>query len=506
MKKFDKIFKKVIFLFGILIVIKSYAAITSDNDGSVFISNAEFDALKSTFQGQLDNYFQNIDSKIDNAIASYLSGIKVTTEETGTLDLYRWMKNFSADEIYYNWKATDALFNEKNYIMAYWSICGNLFFTAARYHPADIIDTYTGTYTYKTGKESNLVARYVKNGSKSYLTTFEKDLSTQDTSTIIFYYDGFYFGGAFTSVKVSIEKDFPTDATTDTSAYSGTNVILMAHGTSKTSSGSEGTKYAYGMGFPGTQTWAYGYYTIAEKQYTPKYLTATKTRNSNTKGYNYCAKFPIQTTTSLAYTGAGLTKSQILTYRAASDVSSEEDLWTYNIMAGQAYTRRIHTLTGPPPKHWTVSNDFSIEKDRYYIPKVEVVDYSNVYDNWVRENYGVDNSLTGPAPLYKSSKAGALEFQVMPSVEGKFYITTNPELNIYNSSLYTSTNLVSFKAALSESGLNTASSALNYKSSAKTYFLLETEAGKNYFIFFVPTTTNDVYIVPEQNYLFKNSK
>ena len=54
----------------------------SDNDGSAFITKAEFDSLKNDFQTQIDQYNTSIDSKIDGAIASYLAGIRVskTTE------------------------------------------------------------------------------------------------------------------------------------------------------------------------------------------------------------------------------------------------------------------------------------------------------------------------------------------------------------------------------------------------------------------------------------------
>ena len=48
-----------------------------DNDGSAFITKAEFDSLKNNFQSQIDAYNVAIDSKIDNAISSYLAGIKV---------------------------------------------------------------------------------------------------------------------------------------------------------------------------------------------------------------------------------------------------------------------------------------------------------------------------------------------------------------------------------------------------------------------------------------------
>lgn len=53
-----------------------FAAVVSDNDGSAFITKAEFDSLKNAFQAQIDQYNTSIDSKIDGAIAAYLAGIK----------------------------------------------------------------------------------------------------------------------------------------------------------------------------------------------------------------------------------------------------------------------------------------------------------------------------------------------------------------------------------------------------------------------------------------------
>ena len=54
----------------------------SDNDGSAFITKAEFDSLKNNFQSQLDAYNTSIDSKIDSAIASYLAGVDVGKSRT----------------------------------------------------------------------------------------------------------------------------------------------------------------------------------------------------------------------------------------------------------------------------------------------------------------------------------------------------------------------------------------------------------------------------------------
>ena len=64
----------------ILLNIESFAAVVSDNDGSAFITKAEFDSIKNDFQAQIDNYNTSIDAKIDGAIAAYLAGVKLTTK------------------------------------------------------------------------------------------------------------------------------------------------------------------------------------------------------------------------------------------------------------------------------------------------------------------------------------------------------------------------------------------------------------------------------------------
>ena len=95
--------KRITVLFMVLIfTLNSFAAIVSDNDGAAFITKAEFDSLKNNFQTQIDSYNNSIDSKIDGAIAAYLSGISVTKtqiltniyENSGGKDI-KWV-NFSS--------------------------------------------------------------------------------------------------------------------------------------------------------------------------------------------------------------------------------------------------------------------------------------------------------------------------------------------------------------------------------------------------------------------------
>ena len=84
MRKSTNILKRALALFlVVLICIESFAAVVSDNDGSAFITKAEFDSLKNNFQSQLDTQNSQIDSKIDSAISGYQAGITVNKKVSG---------------------------------------------------------------------------------------------------------------------------------------------------------------------------------------------------------------------------------------------------------------------------------------------------------------------------------------------------------------------------------------------------------------------------------------
>ena len=81
----SRVIKKIlsIIVLSFLCFETTFAVVVSDNDGAAFITKGEFDTLKSNFQNQLNQYNTNIDAKIDQAISSYLAGIK--TEKTSEL-------------------------------------------------------------------------------------------------------------------------------------------------------------------------------------------------------------------------------------------------------------------------------------------------------------------------------------------------------------------------------------------------------------------------------------
>lgn len=74
----------IIALFFIYSAILNYAAIISDNDGSAFVTKAEFEGLKKSFDEQINNYNLSIDRKIDGSIASYIAGLNLRKKQKRT--------------------------------------------------------------------------------------------------------------------------------------------------------------------------------------------------------------------------------------------------------------------------------------------------------------------------------------------------------------------------------------------------------------------------------------
>ena len=57
MRKSTRIVKRLLALFLVVLMsINTFGAVVSDNDGSAFITKAEFDSLKNDFQSQINNY------------------------------------------------------------------------------------------------------------------------------------------------------------------------------------------------------------------------------------------------------------------------------------------------------------------------------------------------------------------------------------------------------------------------------------------------------------------
>lgn len=97
-RKKYKIYRIMVIILIFLYSLTSFSAIVQNNDGSAFVTKAEFDTLKSSFQAQIDVFNQSIDSKIDDAIAAYLRGIVISKEMQLSSMINQANTSFS-----YNW-------------------------------------------------------------------------------------------------------------------------------------------------------------------------------------------------------------------------------------------------------------------------------------------------------------------------------------------------------------------------------------------------------------------
>ena len=75
MKNFFKTPKRILSILLVLLMCSNSYAAVGGNDGSAFVTKAEFDALVNTFNEQMDNYEDALESKIDGAIANYLASL-----------------------------------------------------------------------------------------------------------------------------------------------------------------------------------------------------------------------------------------------------------------------------------------------------------------------------------------------------------------------------------------------------------------------------------------------
>lgn len=231
-----KSIKKIIIILCLIFSTNMYAAIAvTDNDGSAFITKSEFDALKSSFQAQIDSYNQSIDSKIDEAIASYLSGINIAkkvTESSGILEL-----NKKAKEVYKWWTDTINVNGSKKPVHGYyggfitmtfslmnqdWTADGKTVGTAiCRYTIADTSDPdYNFNYFKWYAAADKVDALYYENSSDSSYGTY----LTGNNYTVQ-YYKGFEGSQVTHSVTVMNKNEVFGSAT----SYKNTKYDLWFH-------------------------------------------------------------------------------------------------------------------------------------------------------------------------------------------------------------------------------------------------------------------------------------
>ena len=86
MKKFSKIGKRVLAFFLVALMNINAYATSASNDGSQFVTKAEFDSLINNYNLEMNAYLSGLNAKIDNAISGYLG--KMSSQSTATIIPY----------------------------------------------------------------------------------------------------------------------------------------------------------------------------------------------------------------------------------------------------------------------------------------------------------------------------------------------------------------------------------------------------------------------------------
>lgn len=178
MNKFVRFSKRLLALFIVAILnINTYATTTS-NDGSAFVTKAEFDTLINNFNKQMNIYQADLNAKIDNSIASYIGGLSGTTTVDISLPGYLWMKSYGNDvnlvELGIDTRKTDEVKDEKDMFRF-----GKLYTYFPKYY-------FNGSATACVGYSANAVYRqeiYVNHIISGKTTLSETNAYDNTTST-----------------------------------------------------------------------------------------------------------------------------------------------------------------------------------------------------------------------------------------------------------------------------------------------------------------------------------
>ena len=94
MKKFSKIGKRVLAFFLVALMNINTYATSASNDGSQFVTKAEFDSLINNYNIEMNAYLSGLNAKIDDGIATYLG--KMSSQSQATIIPY-FIQNAGSD-------------------------------------------------------------------------------------------------------------------------------------------------------------------------------------------------------------------------------------------------------------------------------------------------------------------------------------------------------------------------------------------------------------------------
>ena len=444
MKKVKCKLKRVgAFLIILLLCFNNFAAIVSDNDGSAFVTKAEFEALKENFAEQIDSYETSIDSKIDGAIAAYLDGL-------------RFKKTIKVP----------------NYIKDYLTHYG-----LTRVVPKRSWTNNGGGFGY--------IAQHYINVSWSYWSALTNSAIEQMNGTWKYWpswYDQYFY--RTTSAPTAIDAAYWIKSANNEFVYIDygvkalkTTVYTQAIGTY--SPGSGGSLYYLGISNSGT-SWnnrstaggygvSYTYNAVGSGGLGDRNLSGSV--QVNTGVYNYSA-----------------TKDNSLLSQPCF-VSGNSFVISDTNWESKAVTRIEHS-DSMNVYYKNYLDGFSAEQKKgfYVRPTYTSVAKTNLKHNYFKQ-MGIECNLYNGLPLTRTDEDGTVKFQIKfsstatatPNVSGTFCIRTSPFGNSRDAEPEVDFYYVN------EAGIEVSTNTLNTE--AKTYDIsFKAKKGKIYWVKYIPQT------------------
>ena len=404
-----KILRKllVIVVFVVIIINECFAIAVSDNDGSAFITKAEFDSLKNSFQSRIDSYNTSIDSKIDIAIAAYLSGIKVN--KTNTIKTGFVVEGNSNHLVWFVGKKSN--FNYMNNELYTSDRIFDVFlgtYATDSYFIQDAYDTFAFQGSYSKGNASNYLFVLDKN---NYALSSKRNVQMNASRIYIAYSTTNATNGMFWK-SITQNLDNPTALTNTSSAGINSNT-------------------AKGVGMQRiTQTSVYNTL-MSHRIYSdngnpngginqPLYKTAEETKNLT----------PVTQCYDVSITGTDILTNLHWPQGSQYNMHTVNEEWgTAALIAPYNSSRVNYTYTyklrncGGVGAHEIPSNFTPTIKGFGLKWKFTNMSMSSIKYKKIKEDWGDDYSYSGGLPLCPLSRDGVFEITLKPNANVRVAFT-----------------------------------------------------------------------------------
>ena len=485
--KMIKLYKRIIGLFIIVVMnINSYAAIGA-NDGSAFVTKAEFDALVNTFNEQMDTYENSLSSKIDGAIANYLSGLSNERTVPIILPGYTWMKSYGEDAniVELGIDTTDArdskdgndmykqgklyTYYPKYYFSGVLTVC-TAFNSSARYEQEVYVGHIIDGQAYRaeasdsltagavTGRNANTAVTedklisinpniYYTSGGKDYVNKVYKALKVTDSEAILSTNPtgGEYgYGGWVRALNSAPDSSYDLyynneTGVVDTRSFPGYQYQAIIMGTWYTANPQPSGTTSVGVIIPNRNN-IYGCLTTSWKTTTTNIMSYNRAINVTEQKNEIVPRFK-----KLADSVADVNTNKLMAVQNKKDHYNNKKYYI---------NKRTNTSTACN-KIWYPIGNTSLASSNGNLPLRGTTAYSvyayeansvrkkatELYDYFIKDNFDIDSALTDRTIVYKNTEQSPvrLTFYIVPTSSFILTLSKDQKYEETEDNLYTFT-------------------------------------------------------------------